>query len=455
MCPRTAYARSGTTTRSATTCSTSTCTWCTRSRARRPSRGCGSPAGRVRRPDRTLATADHNVPTWSFDRAGRGRALARAARGARSQLRRVRRPALRARAPAAGHRARDRPRARRDAAGHDDRLRRLPHLDARRLRRARVRHRHERGRARAGHADAAPAARADDARALRRAARARRRGQGPDPRPDRPDRHRRRHRPRHRVRRRGGPRALDGGPHDDLEHVDRGGRARRAVLAGRDDVAYLRGRPGAPRRLRGRPPSAGWPTPPTRARVRPRVVVVDVPALAPQVSWGTNPGQIAPITGRVPEPAGETDERALAVHGARGRHGRCRTSRSTASSSARARTAAWPTCAPPPTSCAASASPAACRRWSCRARWRSRPPAEAEGLDRVFTEAGFEWRNAGCSMCLGMNPDILQPGERCASTSNRNFEGRQGARRPHAPGEPRDGRGRGHRRPPRRREGVG
>jgi 3-isopropylmalate/(R)-2-methylmalate dehydratase large subunit len=53
--------------------------------------------------------------------------------------------------------------------------------------------------------------------------------------------------------------------------------------------------------------------------------------------------------------------------------------------------------------------------------------AEAEGLNRVFEAAGFEWRNAGCSMCLGMNPDILQPGERCASTSNRNFEGRQGA----------------------------
>jgi len=52
--------------------------------------------------------------------------------------------------------------------------------------------------------------------------------------------------------------------------------------------------------------------------------------------------------------------------------------------------------------------------------------AEEEGLDRIFTEAGFEWREAGCSMCLGMNPDILQPGERCASSSNRNFEGRQG-----------------------------
>ena len=52
--------------------------------------------------------------------------------------------------------------------------------------------------------------------------------------------------------------------------------------------------------------------------------------------------------------------------------------------------------------------------------------AEAEGLDRVFREAGFDWREAGCSMCLGMNPDILEPGDRCASTSNRNFEGRQG-----------------------------
>jgi len=53
--------------------------------------------------------------------------------------------------------------------------------------------------------------------------------------------------------------------------------------------------------------------------------------------------------------------------------------------------------------------------------------AEEEGLDKIFIDAGFDWREAGCSMCLGMNPDILQPGERCASTSNRNYEGRQGA----------------------------
>ena len=57
---------------------------------------------------------------------------------------------------------------------------------------------------------------------------------------------------------------------------------------------------------------------------------------------------------------------------------------------------------------------------------RVKADAEREGLDRIFLDAGFEWRDAGCSMCLGMNPDVLQPGERCASTSNRNFEGRQG-----------------------------
>jgi 3-isopropylmalate/(R)-2-methylmalate dehydratase large subunit len=57
---------------------------------------------------------------------------------------------------------------------------------------------------------------------------------------------------------------------------------------------------------------------------------------------------------------------------------------------------------------------------------RVKAQAEAEGLDKIFVDAGFEWRSAGCSMCLGMNPDQLSPGERCASTSNRNFEGRQG-----------------------------
>ncbi len=73
------------------------------------------------------------------------------------------------------------------------------------------------------------------------------------------------------------------------------------------------------------------------------------------------------------------------------------------------------------------------------------------GARRVFTAAGFEWREPGCSMCLAMNPDKLEPGERCASTSNRNFEGRQGPQGPHPPGLAGDGGGGGHRRPFRRR----
>ena len=123
-------------------------------------------AGRpVRRPDRTLATADHNTPTDGTPVAARdqGRALARAGGNARAQLRRVRRARLLARIRPPGDRARDRPRARRHAAGHDDRLRRLAHLHARRLRRARVRDRHERGRARAGDAVHGPAQAALDA----------------------------------------------------------------------------------------------------------------------------------------------------------------------------------------------------------------------------------------------------------------------------------------------------
>ncbi len=77
--------------------------------------------------------------------------------------------------------------------------------------------------------------------------------------------------------------------------------------------------------------------------------------------------------------------------------------------------------------------------------------AEAEGLDKIFKAAGFDWREPGCSMCLAMNPDKLKPGERCASTSNRNFEGRQGYKGPHASGVACDGGRSGDRRPFRRR----
>jgi 3-isopropylmalate/(R)-2-methylmalate dehydratase large subunit len=154
-------------------------------------------------------------------------------------------------------------------------------------------------------------------------------------------------------------------------------------------------------------------------------VVVDVPALAPMVSWGTNPGQVAPITGRVPVPTTADEERALAYMALAGgtaiediaidrvfigscTNGRIEDLRAAAALVEGKQVAATVSAMVVPGS------------------MQVKLQAEKEGLDRVFSAAGFEWRSAGCSMCLGMNPDILSPGERCASTSNRNFEGRQG-----------------------------
>ena len=105
---------------------------------------------------------------------------------------------------------------------------------------------------------------------------------------------------------------------------------------------------------------------------------------------------------------------------------RSKRSPSTASSSAPAPTAALKISAPPPASPRATRSPAHVGAMVVPGSQAVKAQAEAEGLDRIFSEAGFDWREPGCSMCLGMNPDILSPGERCASTSNRNFEGRQG-----------------------------
>ena len=163
-----------------------------------------------------------------------------------------------------------------------------------------------------------------------------------------------------------------------------------------------------------------------------RTVELDVSQLAPQVTWGTNPGMVTDITGHVPAPAdftAEADrqaaERALEYMGlAAGTPleglavdrvfiGSCTNARledlRTAAALVRGRHVA-----------------AGVRAMVVPGSQRVKAEAEAEGLDRIFGEAGFEWRNSGCSMCLGMNDDILGPGERCASTSNRNFEGRQG-----------------------------
>jgi 3-isopropylmalate/(R)-2-methylmalate dehydratase large subunit len=161
-------------------------------------------------------------------------------------------------------------------------------------------------------------------------------------------------------------------------------------------------------------------------------VSVDASAISPQVTWGTNPGMVRAVTERVPAPeefdspaAREATERALHYMALepgtpieeiaidRVFIGSCTNSR-IGDLRAAAEVVAGRKVA---SSVSAMVVPGS---------QQVKAQAEAEGLDRVFRDAGFDWRVAGCSMCLGMNPDILKPGERCASTSNRNFEGRQG-----------------------------
>ena len=210
----------------------------------------------------------------------------------------------------------------------------------------------------------------------------------------------------------------------------------RAGMVAPDDTtfAYLEGRPGAPSGGAWERALDEWRLLPSdEDAVFDREVVIDVRQLAPQVTWGTNPGMVAPVDGRVPDPADLVDpddrataERALAYMALepgtqiaeiaidRVFIGSCTNSRiedlRLAASVVAGRTVH------PSVRAMVVPGSAAVRR-----------QAEDEGLDAVFQRAGFEWRRAGCSMCLGMNPDVLAPGERCASTSNRNFEGRQGA----------------------------
>ena len=163
-----------------------------------------------------------------------------------------------------------------------------------------------------------------------------------------------------------------------------------------------------------------------------KVVVIDPKSLEPYVTWGTNPGMVAPVTGRVPDPASfaeaadrEAAERALTYLGLDANmpiqdikidrvfvgsctNGRIEDLRAAAEvvKGRQVNAAVYAMVVP---------GSVAIKR-----------QAEAEGLDAIFKDAGLDWREAGCSMCLGMNPDVLEPGQRCASTSNRNFEGRQG-----------------------------
>jgi 3-isopropylmalate/(R)-2-methylmalate dehydratase large subunit len=209
----------------------------------------------------------------------------------------------------------------------------------------------------------------------------------------------------------------------------------RAGMVAPDDTtfAYLEGRPAAPQGAEWESALDRWSTLASDSdAVFDTEIEIDVADLAPQVTWGTNPGMVAPIDGVVPDPADypdaeerETVERALVYMNLepgtpiqdiaidRVFIGSCTNARIEDLRIA-ARVVAGKRVRNGVRAMVVPGSAGVKRQ------------AEDEGLDRIFEAAGFEWRRAGCSMCLGMNPDILAPGERCASTSNRNFEGRQG-----------------------------
>ncbi len=198
-------------------------------------------------------------------------------------------------------------------------------------------------------------------------------------------------------------------------------------------IAYVKGRPLAPTGADWDAAVAHWRSLPTDAGARfDREVGLDVSALTPHVSWGTNPGETAPVSETVPDPAAEPDpvrrdkmERSLRYMDLKPgtplnsiaidrvfigscTNGRIEDLRLAAKVVAGRKVASTVAGIVVPGSAAV------------------RLQAEAEGLNRIFLDAGFEWRDSGCSMCVAMNDDRLEPGERCASTSNRNFEGRQG-----------------------------
>ena len=209
----------------------------------------------------------------------------------------------------------------------------------------------------------------------------------------------------------------------------------RAGMVAPDETtfAYVKGRRFAPKGKDWEEAIAYWRTLPSDPGAKfDRVVEIDAASLAPFVTWGTNPGMVVAVDALIPELksfVNEADrraaEQALAYMGLepgmpieaiavdRVFIGSCTNSR-IEDLRAAARVAKGEHVHPKVRAMVVPGSQAVKRA------------AEQEGLHRIFLDAGFEWRESGCSMCLGMNPDILQPGERCASTSNRNFEGRQG-----------------------------
>jgi len=212
--------------------------------------------------------------------------------------------------------------------------------------------------------------------------------------------------------------------------IEGGGRAG-MIAPDETTFEWVRGKPGAPEDMAAA--EARWRELPTEAGASfDEEVDIDAAAISPMVTWGTNPGMVVQVTDSVPDPAAiespadrESAERALAYMGLEANTpmteirpervfiGSCTNSRiedlREAAAIVDGRKVA-----------------SSVRAMVVPGSQQVKAAAEAEGLDDVFRSAGFEWREAGCSMCLGMNPDILDEGERCASTSNRNFEGRQG-----------------------------
>ena len=208
----------------------------------------------------------------------------------------------------------------------------------------------------------------------------------------------------------------------------------RAGLIAPDDTtfAYVEGRPHAPRGAAWERALDDWRALPTDADAAfDRAVVIDASELRPYVTWGTNPSQSVPLAARVPDPDALAAPEREAAHRAL-RYMDLRPG--TAMRDIRVDAVFIGSCTNARIEdLRAAAEVVRGRRVRGGVRALVVPgstvvkaQAEREGLDRIFSDAGFEWRDAGCSMCLGMNPDILNPGERCASTSNRNFEGRQG-----------------------------
>jgi 3-isopropylmalate/(R)-2-methylmalate dehydratase large subunit len=216
--------------------------------------------------------------------------------------------------------------------------------------------------------------------------------------------------------------------------IEAGARAG-MVAVDETTLAYIKGRPFAPKGAMWEQATAYWKTLKSTEGARfDKVVRLSATEIKPQVTWGTSPEMVGTVDDRVPDPARESNpvkrqamERALAYMGLDPNTpikdikldkifiGSCTNSRiedlRAAAQIVRGRHVA-------PNIKLALVVPGS---------GLVKRQAEAEGLDKVFVDAGFEWREPGCSMCLGMNDDRLQPGERCASTSNRNFEGRQGA----------------------------